>query len=156
MYGEQRAAGDQDEADLAAAATPLIARIAGGASLLAGVITALTSVQTLTWVRIRGAMAAAPYVMIVVGLAACIVGLQVMRSRAWAAVAATGLAGLMLLLTGGWLVYSISRGLLSLFALADPFLWVLALGLSIVSIDRCARVTAARKRLAERGLDAGI
>jgi hypothetical protein len=62
----------------------------------------------------------------------------------------------LLLLTGGWLVYSIARGLLSLFALADPFLSALALVLSIVSIERCAQVTAARKRLAERGLDTGI
>lgn len=146
----------EDEQDLAAAATPTLARVTGGLGLLSGILTALTSVQTLTTVDIRGAMAFAPYVLLLAGLGAAFAGAKLMGGHGWAAIASTALNGLLFLLTSGWLVFSFTRGLFSLFALADPMLALLAGGLSIACIDICARVSKARKRLADQGLGLGL
>lgn len=145
-----------DEMDLSAAATPTLARITGGLGLLSGVITALTAVQTLTMVHIRGLMAYAPWALLLLGLATAYAGARLMGGHGWAAIASTSLNALLFLLTGGWLVYSFLHGLFSLFAFFDPMLAFIAGGLSIACIDLCARVSAARKKLADEGLGLGL
>ncbi len=142
--------------DVAAAATPFIVRFAGGMSLLAGIITALTSVQTLSIVVISGVMAVAPWALMALGLATAVVGAQLMRAREWAAVTAAALAAALFFFTGLWLVWSFANGLVSLFALGSPVLAMIALGFALASIGPSRRASEARARLAAQGLSLGF
>ena len=150
------AASDQEQADLEASSTPRIAKLAGAATLLAGAITALTAVQTLTWVRLAGWLRAVPPSLLVLGVATAVIGAPFARGRGWAAIAATAMSGLLALTTSAWLVFSVANALFSLFALGSPVLALAAAGLAAAAIDSCLQVTGARRRLAERGLGFGL
>src|SRR5580700_11215622 len=101
-----QSAGTATEDDIAAAVPPLIARAAGGVMVLAGFVVALTGVQTLLIVSIRGAMAVAPYALGVLGLAELLVGVVVFRARAWGAVLAIVSGATLAIASGVWLVFS--------------------------------------------------
>ncbi len=142
--------------DFEAAGTPPLLRIAGGFGLLAGSIIMLTSIQTLTGFILVGFFAYAPYLLLIVGGALAYAGVTLMRARSAGAILQIALSGVAIFFSGSWLLLSLSRGLISLFGLASPILSVMSLGLAIVSLGPCERVNAARKRLAEKGLDLGV
>lgn len=144
------------ENDIAAAATPAVAKAAGGFLLFAGVVVALTGMQLFALVRLSGAFAFAPHAHIGSGIVQGFFGLMVFRGRAWAASAAAVLAGALVLLTGAWLALSFARGVFSLLALGSPLVMLLTLGLAVVSIKPCERATEARARLAAQGMGFGL
>jgi hypothetical protein len=136
--------------------TPPVARAGGSLSLLSGIITALTSLQTISITTMRGPIAAAPYVLLLLGAATAVAGGKLLGGHGRAAIAATALNGLLLFASGAWLVFSLVGGLFSLFALADPGLAFLAGAVSAASIPACVRVTAARAEGEQAGFGLGI
>ena len=79
-----------------------------------------------------------------------------MRARAGSAVAGLVASGLLFVASTGWLLFSLSGGLFSLFALLAPMVAFLAIVLSAKSLGPCRRVSEARARLAVQGLDLGM
>lgn len=145
-----------DDLDMASLMTPPVARAGGGLSLLSGIITALTSLQTISITSIRGPLAAAPWVLLLLGAATAVAGGKLLGGHGRAAIAATALNGLLFFATGAWLVVSLIGGLFSLFALVDPGLALLAGAVSAASIPGCLRVTAARTEGEQAGFGLGI
>jgi hypothetical protein len=146
-----------EEDDIAAAAAPLLARVAGGVVVLAGLVVLLTAVQT--WMildRLYPPYNLGPDAEFALGVPAVIVGVMIFRARAWAAMAAIGLAGLMTLVSALWLVVSFAHGLFSFFALGAPFLAMAAFVLSILALGPCRRATEARGRLEAQGMNLGL
>lgn len=144
------------EDDIAAATPPLLARVAGGVVVLAGLVVALTGVQTTMIVRLFWPFAIGPWLQMGLGLPALVVGALVFRARAWAALVAIGLMLLLTLVGAGWLYVSVTHGLFSLFAVGSPFVAMGALVLSILSVGPCQSATDARARLAAQGMSLGI
>jgi hypothetical protein len=145
------------EDDIAAAAPPLLARVAGGIVVLAGLVVALTGTQTLVILdRIYWPYSLGPYSQLALGVPALFVGALVFRARAWAALGAIGLSVLLTLVSTLWLYVSVTHGLVSLFALGSPFVAMAALVLSILALGPCQRATEARARLTAQGMNLGI
>jgi hypothetical protein len=144
------------EADIAAAASPVLVRVAAGVLLLASAVVALTGIQTTMITRMVGPAAIAPYILIVLGAGGLVLAVPLFRARAWSAVAATVIAAALAVSSSAWLAFSVSRGLLSLYATFAPFAAVGALVFAALSIGPCVRATAARDRLAARGMSFGL
>ena len=144
------------EEDIAAATPPVIARIAGGLVALAGIVVALTGLQTLAMVTIRGPLAMVPYVLALLGVTEIAAGTLVFRARSWGAIAAIATSVVNVLVTGLWLLVSMGHGLLSLYAMASPFVSMVGCIMAIVAMGPCERASAARRRLREQGMDLGI
>lgn len=141
---------------LRAAATPRVAKLAGGLAMLAGSITALTSVQAFTMMRLRGPWIAAPWALIAAGIAGLAAGTQVYRARSWALTCQSIAAAAALCVSAAWLYHSLEYNIISLFAWANPLLWLAAAALSLAASPACARATAARRRLSARGIGLGL
>jgi hypothetical protein len=152
----QSASATPAEDDIAAAAPSVMARVGGGMVALAGGVALMTGVQTMIIVTIVGPLAAAPWLLMLLGGTEVGLGVMIFRARAWAAVGALGMSGVLVLATGAWLVVSLGHGLFSLFALSAPFFAITALVMAILSMGPCARSTAARRRLRAQGLNLGI
>ena len=144
------------EEDIAASSPPLLARVAGGGIALAGAVVALTGAQTLAMVSIRGPFAVAPWVLLALGVGEIVLGGVVFRARAWGAVLAVGVSLGQVLAAGTWLFFSASHGLISLYALAGPFVSLAAVALSVIAMGPCQKASAARARLKAQGMDLGI
>jgi hypothetical protein len=144
------------EDDIMAASPPVFARVAGGLVALAGVIVALTGLQTLLLVTVRGLLAPAPYVLLLVGAGEAFFGATVFRARVWGALAAVGASLVLVVLSAVWLVFSFRHGLLSLFALTAPFGSAAAAVLAFLAVAPCQHASAARARLREQGMSLGI
>jgi hypothetical protein len=144
------------EDDIMAAAPPLLARVAGGIVALAGVVVALTGLQTLLIVTVRGFFAPAPYLLLLLGAGEVVLGAAVFRARAWGALAAAGVSLLLVLISSVWLFFSFGHGLLSLFALTAPFGCGAAAVLAFLAVAPCQKASAARARLREQGMNLGI
>ena len=141
---------------IAEAATPMIAKLAAAGVVLTGVLIALTGVQTMLAVTIRGALAASPWALLVIGSAMTYFGAMVYRARFWGAVAATGASAVGFIAAALWAFFSFSHGLYSLFALAALPLSIAAVAAAALSIVPCQRASAARAKLASQGLDLGL
>jgi hypothetical protein len=141
---------------IAAAASPLVARIAAGAIVASGALDALTGIQTMLVVTIRGPLELMPYALIVVGVAAFATGVMVYRARFSGAVAATVACALAMFVTMGWGAIAFTHGLYSLFALLAPFFSMAAMVAAALSIAPCKRASDARATLASQGLDLGL
>jgi hypothetical protein len=146
----------QPEDDIAAATPPLLARVAGGADALAGLLVALTGVQTLTLVNLRAPYTLAPWVLVALGLPTVVLGTFVFRARAIAAIAAIGAGVVLVLASSAWLILSFTHGLFSLFAMASPFVAAAAMVLTILALGPCQRASSARERLSAQGMNLGI
>jgi hypothetical protein len=144
------------EADIMAAQPPPVVRAGGGAVLAAGALVLLVSLQTFTGFTLSTTATAVLLVVTLFGLASAVAGLMLMRARAGSAVAGLVASGLLFLASTGWLLFSLSGGLFSLFSLLAPGVASLAIGLSAVSLGPCRRVSEARARFAAQGLDLGI
>jgi hypothetical protein len=131
-------------------------RAGGGAVLAAGALVLLVSLQTFTGFTLSTTATAVLLVVTLFGLASAVAGLMLMRARAGSAVAGLIASGLLFLASTGWLLFSLSGGLFSLFALLAPMVAFLAIVLSAVSLGPCRRVSEARARLAAQGLDLGM
>ena len=144
---------DLDE--LASAATPTIARVAGGAVMLAGLDCAITGAQFWGFV-LSCALVVAPFLGLALGLGAIAVGFQLQRGRGWASIAAVLWA--LVLAAGGaaWALYGLSNGYVSLMALALPPVAGIALFLAAFAIEPARRVSRVRQRLQQQGLGLGV
>jgi hypothetical protein len=150
---QQLPPGDFD--DPAAAATPFIARAAGGALMLAGLDAAIMALQ-LWGFRLYGWIVAAPFAWLALGLAALAVGFGLQRGRGWAAVAGVALALVLAVGGAGWALFGLSRGFVSLGGLALPPLAGVAIFLTAFAVEPALRVTRARRKLQEQGLGLGV
>jgi hypothetical protein len=153
---ETRPAGASTEDDIAEAVPPAMARVAGGFVALAGGIVALTGTQTLLMARVRGPWAMVPYVLLVLGLPHLVLGIQIVRARAWAVLVSLGGTVLLLFLSAGWLLFSLAHYAFSLYALAAPGLALTALVLAFFALGPCQKASAARARLRAQGMNLGI
>jgi hypothetical protein len=144
------------EDDILAAAPPFLSRVAGGIVALAGVVVALTGLQTLLIVTVRGFFAVAPYVLLLLGAGEVVLGAVVFRARVWGALVAAGTSLVLVILSAVWLFFSFGHGLLSLFALTAPFGSGAAAVLAFLAIEPSQRASAARARLREQGMNLGI
>ncbi len=97
-----------------------------------------------------------PYVLVLLGVVEIAAGTLVFRARAWGAIGAVASSAVDLLASGFWLLVSVGHGLLSLYALASPFVVVVAGIMAVVAMGPCERASAARRRLREAGMDLGI
>jgi hypothetical protein len=141
--------------DIAAAAIPKAAQVAGGVTIGAGVLGILVAFQTLTGFRVSLAYTLLLGLSAALGVAAIASGAALTRARPWAPAIAAVAAGVLGMSSGIWLVLSLGSGLISLFALGAPPIATIACVLAIVTIEPCKRVNAARSRLREQGLDLG-
>ncbi len=142
--------------DIAEASPPVIARVAGGVVALAGLLVLLTGAQTLAMVSIRGALAMAPWVLVVLGGAELVLGTLVFRARAWGVLAAVALSFVLVAVGGAWLMFSLSHGLVQLYGFAAPCVAVGAAVMALLAMGPAQRATAARGRLKAQGMDLGI
>lgn len=124
--------------------------------MLAGAMILLTGVQTLSGFRLTGIYFLGPIALVLFGTALAFSGVLLARARALGAIMQVTLGILAVLLSGAWLLLSLAGGLASLFALASPWLAGGALGMAIASLKMCDEVNAARRRLADKGLDLGV
>ena len=144
------------EDDIAAAAPPFVARVAGGVLVLAALVLVLTAIQTSMMVRLFSPYDLVQDAQYVVGLPALVVGAVLSRARAWAAWAGIAASALMMIVGALWLVVSFSHGLFSLFAIAGPLVAVASGVLAILALAPCQRATRARARLAAQGMNLGL
>jgi hypothetical protein len=144
------------EDDIAEAAPPALARVAGGSVGLSGLVVGLTGVQTMAMVTIRGGLAVAPYVLFALGATHLVLATFVFRARLWAALGAVAGCFVQSVASGAWLYVSVTHQLFSLYALAGPFVSLGAAGVALLAVGPCQRASAARERLKAAGMDLGI
>lgn len=149
-------AGQTPDDDIQAAQAPGIVKMGGGAALGAGALALLICVQAATGFSLSTSATIGLAVVGVSGLASAVAGLALMRVRRGAAVAAIVCSAVLLLVTSAWLLFSVSGGLVSLFALSAPPISIAAVVLSAMSLAPATRVAEARARLAESGMDMGM
>lgn len=152
----ERAVATSTEEDIAAAVPPVIARVAGGAIALAGGAVALTGVQTLLMMTIRGPLAYAPYLMLLLGAPHLVLGAMVLRARDWAALASIGGTALLILVSLAWAFICVTHFVISLYVLASPIVSIIGLIFAIIGLGPCRQASAARARLREQGMNLGI
>jgi hypothetical protein len=125
--------------------TPGIARVAGGAGLLSAAAAVLSSAQTLAVIYIDGPAAAAPYLILALGVATAVAGFKLLGGHGWAAIASTALNGVLFLFGLLWVLYSMANAYFSAPALMNPLLAAIAGVLSLLAIKPCLRVSDARR-----------
>ncbi len=142
--------------DIEAAKTPSRLKVAGGIGILAGALILLTGVQTLSGFVLSGIYLLGPITLLLIGGGLAIAGGLLARARALGAVMQVTLGILAVVLSSVWLLLSLAGHLVSLFALVSPWLAGIALGMGAASLKMCDEVNAARRRLADKGLDLGV
>ena len=142
--------------DIEAAKTPSRLKIAGGLGILAGVLITLTGVQTLSGFVLTGIYLVGSLLLVLLGAGLAFAGGLLARARALGAIMQVTLGILAVILSSVWLLLSLAGRLVSLFALTSPFLAGTALAMALASLKMCDEVNAARRRLADKGLDLGV
>ena len=153
---EAGSAGVDAERDIAEASPPRIARIAGAAVALAGVLVFLTGAQTLAVVSIRGPLGLLPWALAVLGAGELALAAMVFRARAPGVVAAIAASFLLVMVSGVWLVMSLSHGLFQLYAFGAPVASLGGAVMALIALGPSQRASAARARLKQQGMDLGI
>lgn len=139
-----------------AAAVPLVAKIGGGVVASAGLVAALTGIQTILAVTIYGPLQYAPYALMAIGAAMIVCGVLVFRARFGGAVAATVASAIGFIATIVWGAISFTHHLYSLYAFVAPFFALVAVVVAAICIGPCKKATDARNRLTAQGLDLGL
>ena len=122
-----------------------------------GLLTVLVGIQLLLlvtlvvpWLRL------VPYALLAGGFGILWLGYKTLRTRGWAAMAATGANALVTLAMGYWVLFTAASGFFSLYALALPPLALVATVFAALAIPPCRRADAARERLATAGVEMGF
>lgn len=145
----------QDDIDLTQA-TGLV-KVGAFLTVATGLLTALVGFQLVALVTIVDrTLRLVPYPLLAGGLATAWLGQKVLKTRGWAAMAATGADGLIALALGYWVLLTAASGFFSLFALTLPPLALVATVFAALSIGPCRRADAARARLRESGVEMGF
>jgi hypothetical protein len=137
-------------------ANPPEVRRAGGVTMFAGLFATLAGFQTLDTIRLRGAFAAIPWAIMLVGLATVVVGAATFRARDWGVTAAIFVAGLLTVVTGGWLALSLLSGFVGFYSLFTLPLAASATLLCVLGRPACIRASQLRARLSADGLKLGL
>ena len=149
-------AADATDDDLKHADAPMVGKLAAAVSAASGLFVALCGLQ-IVGVRFRAAWIEwIPYLQIALGVTQIGVGAMIFRAREWAVLAGAGLNAVVALAMIGWFLFFVFGVGLSCMVLVTPPISVLAAVLSAVAIPAVRRTGAARRRLAERGLDLGL
>ena len=147
---------DETDEDLRHADTPPVAKAAAALAAMSGLFVLLSGVQVLD-LRFRMEwLELVPYLMIVAGVGQIVVGAMLGRARAWAVYTAAGGGALISLGMVGWFLFFLLGVGLSCIVFVAPVVSLLATVLAVVSIPGVRRTSAARTRLAERGLGLGL
>jgi hypothetical protein len=143
--------------DVAAIAPTPKAKLAGGLLAGAGVFTVVLALQS--WLLI---MRVPIYVWFLVmlkvllGPAAVILGFNVTRMRGWAMLAGAAAGGSIAFTAMIWAVFTLLNGVLSLLALTLIPAALAAATLCVLCVPEGRRADAARSRLRDQGLEAGM
>ena len=122
--------------------------------VVSGLIAALVGIQLLVSVTIvHRLLRLVPYALLVAGFGAGFLGWKTMKTRGWAAIGSAAIGGLLTLGMGYWVLLSTAAGFISLLALLLPPLALIATVFAGLAIGPCRRADAARRRLAEAGVD---
>ncbi len=146
----------QADAEISAAAPPLVAVVAGRIVLMLGVFTVLYGVQSLTNLRFLSWHWLLPALLVPVGLASAAVGWKLSRARGWAAIAGFVLAALTALLTAAFTLLALSWGYFSLLSVMVGLAAIVGALLAALSIAACQRTDRARAALAHQGFELGV
>lgn len=146
---------NDEEHDELAAATPFLARAAGGALMACGLFAAVSGLQLWGFV-LFGWIRVVPIVLIVAGLLAMGIGFQAARGRIAAVMAGLFVAPGILLGGSAWSLFGLTRGFVSIFGLVLPAIALAAVALLALAVGPTRRASEARKRLAEQGFELGI
>ena len=146
-----------DDDDMAALANTTLPRAGAGAMAVAGLCAVLGSFQTWMLVRFLGvALASVPWLFVVMGIAAIVVGAKLAAARRWAAVATIVLGSLLAATSGAWVLYAFTLHFTAFFLILTPVVAGLAVILAAIACGDGDRADAARKRLGAQGLDLGM
>lgn len=145
-----------NELDLKATDPDVLVKIAAAAQALAGVFIGLCGLQVIGLESRRFELLnALPYFFMVSGLALLLLGSRVYRARTWAAYGAAGLAPLLTLILGSWVVYSFGAVFSCLVMVTLPTA-LLASVFSVLAVKGVRRAAAARARLEAAGMGLGF
>jgi len=145
-----------EDAEIAAAAPPLTAVVAGRIVLVLGVFSALFGVQSLTNLRFLSWHWVLPLSIVLFGAGALLSGWKLSRGRGWASVASFVLAAVIALVTAVFSVLALSWGYFSLLTLMVELAALVGGLLAALSIGPCQRADRARAALAGQGLELGV
>lgn len=149
------AAGELD-AQLHAMRRKGIISVAASLGAGAGLFALIMALQLLDLFRIRGALKAVPYILIVYAVASFVLGVKLFRQRVWAAASSTAVHGLAGLTTFLWMFLTFASGFVSFAGMIVPPLAVAAAVCSGLSITPCIRTRAAQQRLRAAGLETDL
>jgi len=149
-------ADDQEDQDLEAIKPKPMAMVAGAGLALVGAFTLLLGAQTYSVVRVTPLTVTVCVLMILLGAGSLGCGMYTARMRGWAALGGAIIGGLVFLLGGVWFLFALLNGLVSLLALAVPPAGLAAGVLSAINVGDGRKADAARSRLRESGLEAGV
>ena len=136
---------------------PTFPKVAAAFTFLAGVLSALNAIQTLTSVVIRGSFwSLVPYGLIVIGAVLVYFAKNVFTARRWAALGGIVAAAVLVVASSGWLYFAVTNGFIALYAIWTPMAALLAIGLCAASLPACDRATNARDRLSAQGMNLGL
>ena len=163
-YGPPPAAGTHPPLDQAAQIDFLLDQIkvpfavqAAAALLgLAALLVMALAAQNLLLVQWRGPYAFVPLALIAAGVASAAIAVKLLRARGWAHLAALAAAITLTVATGGWFVFMVLRGLLSLLAFGTVGMCLVAVVAVAIATGPFMRVTTARRRLRELGQDVDL
>ncbi len=147
---------DATDADVKAAQPSVLVKLAAAVQAMTGLFVGLTGLQ-ITGLRFYEYpfLSALPYVLMLSGAALLGVASFVYRARTWAAIAACVLAPSLTLILGGWMLYSFGAVFSCLLLMAVPGAALSSL-LAFVSLGSVRTAAAARRRLAEQGMNLGM
>jgi len=151
--GRQRLAMDED---LDAAKEPSIAHFAGGAQAIAGLFAVVAAGQQIGSIHWRGALAAMPWIELVLGVACVTFAFRTYRARRRGSLVAALLALLTVPVVGGWTVFAATQGFITCLGLFAPIAGGVGAGLGFAALGAIRRTSDARERLADQGMDFGI
>jgi hypothetical protein len=122
-----------------------IVRVAAAFTAVLGLMVALSGLQFAG--AVRGGAAFVPYAMMGVGVLSIFLGAKLYQTRAWAAIAAAVLGGLLTLGFLVWVVLALGSGVISFLAVLTVLVAPASAVLAILSVGHCLRATRARERL---------
>jgi hypothetical protein len=138
---------DDASIDLNAARPGFMVIIAGAVLAITGIITFVGGVQLLVVLNIVTWAFVVPYFMLILGVAASIVGGVLTRARLWAALVGVILAIMLALVTVGWCIYAILHGFLSPLCFIAAGASILSTLVVPVSLPSAISSTRARRAL---------
>lgn len=144
---------DPTDADIAAAESSALVKMAAAIQAVTGLFVLLNGLQLVG--ALRSDLAVVPYVHLGLGAAQIVFGAMLYRARRWASLGGIGLNALTALVMVGWFFYSFTTIISCMMYVAVP-LTVLALILGAISVPSVKRTADARERLADQGMNLGL